>query len=205
MKKLMLVLLATAAFANTASAEDGKWMIRARALGVIPQEDSSTITAVGGKAEVDNSLVPEVDVSYFFTDNIAAELIAATTKHDVTAKGTALGTVDAGHAWLLPPTLTLQYHFTGLASGIKPYVGAGVNYTIFYNEDSGALNDVKYEDSFGTALQVGVDIPVKDNWYINLDAKKLFLDTTAKFNGGTVSTDVDLDPLLVGLGVGYRF
>lgn len=125
MKKLMFALLATATIANTASAEEGKWMVRARALGVVPQEDS-TITPVGGKADVSNRLVPEVDVTYFFTDNIAAELIAATTPHDVTAKGTSLGDVDVGEAWLLPPTLTLQYHFTDLG-GVKPYVGAGVN------------------------------------------------------------------------------
>jgi outer membrane protein len=204
MNKMMLALLATAALTSTAHAEEGKWMVRARALGVVPQEDSS-ISPIGGKAAVDNSVVPEVDVSYFFTDNIAAELIAAVTPHDVNAKGTALGNVDVGSAWLLPPTLTLQYHFTGLPNGIKPYLGAGINYTHFYNEDAGALNTVEYEDSFGTALQAGVDIPVQDNWYLNLDVKKVFIDTTAKFNGGAVRANVDIDPLLIGAGVGYRF
>lgn len=204
MKKFTIALLATAALAASASAEDGKWMIRARALGVIPQEDSS-ISPIGGKAAVDNSVVPELDFTYFFTENVAAELIAAITPHDVVAKGTSLGNVDVGNAWLLPPTLTLQYHFTGLPNGIKPYVGAGINYTHFYNEDAGALNTVDYKDSFGGALQVGVDIPVKDNWYVNLDVKKVFIDTKAKFNGGAVVADVDIDPLLIGAGVGYRF
>ncbi len=204
MKKTSLLSISLLlALAGQATAEEGKWMVRARALGVMPQEDS-TITPVGGKAKVDNSLVPEVDVSYFFTPNVAAELIAATTKHDVTARGTSLGNVDVGSAWLLPPTLTLQYHFTQF-SGVKPYLGAGINYTVFYNEDAGALSSVKYDNSFGGALQAGVDIPVKDNWYLNLDVKKVFIDTTAKFNGGAVRADVDIDPWLVGAGIGYRF
>lgn len=203
MKITALLTLATLLLSTAVQAEEGKWMIRARALGVIPDE-SSTITPVGGKAEIDSSVVPEVDVSYFFTPNIAVELIAATTPHDVTARGTSLGDVDVGNAWLLPPTLTLQYHFTGL-DGFKPYVGAGVNYTIFYHEDAGVLSDVDYKNSFGGALQAGVDIPVQDNWMLNLDVKKVFIDTEARFNGGTVRADVDIDPWLVGAGIGYRF
>jgi outer membrane protein len=206
MKKLAVAALAVLAVAQPAMAQEtasqGKWMVRARALGVIPQESSSL--NIGGKAAVDNSIVPELDITYFFTPNLAAELIAATAKHKVTARNTSVGTVDAGSAWLLPPTLTLQYHFTQF-EGIKPYVGAGLNYTHFYSEDSGALNSVKYSDSFGGALQVGVDVPVRDNWYVNLDVKKVFINTTAKFNGGAVRADVDLDPWLVGAGVGYRF
>ncbi len=204
MKKLTLALLAAAAMATSATAEEGKWMIRARALGVVPQEDSS-ISPIGGKASVDNSLVPEVDFTYFFTDNIAAEVIAGVTPHNVTAKGTSLGNVDVGDVWLLPPTMTLQYHFTDLAGGVKPYIGAGVNYTVFFNEDAGALSSVKYDNSFGGALQAGIDIPLQDNWYLNLDVKKVFIDTTAKFNGGAVRADVDIDPLLMGVGIGYRF
>ena len=205
MKKITLASAALAlALASQAQAAAGDWMIRARALGVISQEGSTISPAsVGGKADIDNSLVPEVDFTYFFTDNIAAELIAAVTPHDVTAKGTSLGDVDAGSAWLLPPTLTLQYHITGI-EGVKPYVGAGVNYTVFFNEDGGALDPVSYDDGFGWALQAGVDIPVESNWYVNLDVKKIFLNTDAKFSGGVVA-DVDIDPLLVGAGVGYRF
>ena len=204
-KKMMLttmVLLSTTAQLAHA-ANDGKWMIRARALGVIPQE-SSSITPIGGKAKVDNSVVPEVDFSYFFTPNIAAELILATTPHNVKAKGTGLGTVDVGSAWLLPPTLTLQYHFTQFQD-FKPYVGAGINYTIFYNEDSGALSSVHYKNSFGGALQMGVDIPVHDNWNLNLDVKKIWIDTTANFNNGGVLADVNINPWVMGVGIGYRF
>ncbi len=201
MKKILLTAVsafAIAAPALAADQADGKFMVRARALGVVPQE-SSTMN-IADKVKVDNSLVPEVDFSYFFTPNIAAELIAAVTPHDVKTKGG----VDAGSSWLLPPTLTLQYHFTQCPVG-KPYIGAGINYTHFYNEKAGALTDVKYDDSFGGALQAGVDIPIKDNWYFNLDVKKVFISTTAKFSPSGIRADVDINPWLIGVGVGYRF
>lgn len=210
MKKVLVLsavalVCAQSAYASetVASSSDGKWMIRARALGVVPMEDSS-ITPIGGKANVDNSVVPELDFSYFFTPNVSAELIAAVTPHNVNVTGSSAGSkVDVGSAWLLPPTLTMQYHFNQLQS-VKPYVGAGVNYTHFFNEDAGALSSVSYDDSFGGALQAGVDIPLKDNWYANIDVKKVYINTTATFNGG-IKADVDIDPLLIGVGVGYRF
>ncbi len=228
MKKLILPLLATTllvqpAFAapksKTASPSSpvaaassdgfkaGDWLIRARAIGVIPQESSTIDVAgtLGGEAKVDNSVMPELDFTYFFTQNIAAELILATTRHDVKAIGSAAGaSVDVGDAWVLPPTLTLQYHFTQF-TGFKPYVGAGINYTIFYGEDAGSLSSVDYDNSFGAALQAGVDVPLSGNWYANLDVKKVFIDTTAKFNGGTVRADVNIDPWIVGVGIGYKF
>jgi outer membrane protein len=176
----------------------GDWMLRARVLGVLPQEDSTL--NIGGSVKVDDSVVPELDLTYFFTPNIAAELIAAVTPHDVKTNGG----VDAGSSWLLPPTLTLQYHFTQIEE-IKPYIGAGVNYTHFFSENAGALNSVNYDDSFGAALQAGVDIPLKDNWYFNLDVKKVFISTTAKFSPSGVRADVDIDPWLVGVGIGYKF
>ena len=178
--------------------EDGKWLVRGRAIGVIPQE-SSTVS-IGGKARVDNSVVPEVDVSYFFTPNIALELIAATTQHQVKLNNST----DLGHAWLLPPTLTLQYHYTQF-DFVKPYVGAGVNYTHFYNADSGSLSSAHYNDSVGAALQAGFDVPIKNNWYFNVDVKKVWINTDVKFNGGAVRANVDIDPWIVGTGIGYRF
>ncbi len=203
MKNILITTLAALAITSPAVAEEGTfksgdWMLRARVLGVIPQEDSSL--SIGGTVDVDSSVVPELDVTYFFTPNIAAELIAAVTPHDVKTNAG----VDAGSAWLLPPTLTLQYHFTQCPM-VKPYIGAGVNYTHFYNEKGGALNAVEYDDSFGGALQAGVDIPLKDNWYANIDVKKIFISTTATFSPSGVQADVDIDPLVVGVGIGYRF
>lgn len=202
MKKILFTTAAILALTSPAfAAEDfkaGDFMVRVRALGVVPQEDSTM--NIPASVKVDNSIVPEVDFTYFITPNISAELIAAVTPHDVT---TNTG-VDAGSSWLLPPTLTLQYHFTEF-DGFKPYVGAGVNYTHFFNEDAGALNSVEYDDSFGGALQAGVDIPVQDNIYFNLDVKKVFIDTTATFSSSGVRADVDINPWLVGFGVGFKF
>ena len=203
MKNIICGALAVLTLSGPALADSdfktGDWMLRARALGVVPQEDT-TLTGAPGHVNVNNSVVPEFDLSYFFTPNISAELIAAVTPHDVK---TSTG-VDAGNAWLLPPTLTVQYHFNQL-TGIKPYVGAGVNYTYFFNEDAGALTSVKYDNSFGGAFQAGVDIQLKDNWYANIDVKKVYISTTAKFSPSGVRADVDIDPWLIGVGVGYKF
>lgn len=147
--------------------------------------------------------MPEVDFSYFITDNIAAELILATAKHH--AKDMlASGDIDVGSAWVLPPTLTLQYHYTDLPWA-KPYVGAGINYTLYYNQDPGAMNSINMKDDFGFALQAGVDVPIDERWSFNLDIKKLYVDADAEWNNGTVQADIDLGPWIIGTGIGYRF
>ena len=202
MKKILLTTAAMLTLCNPVWAagdfKAGDFMVRVRALGVLPDEDGRVSN--GDSVSIDNSVVPELDFTYFFTPNISAELIAAVTPHDVkTSSG-----IDAGSAWLLPPTLTLQYHFTQLA-GFKPYVGAGVNYTHFFNEKAGSLNSVKYDDSFGGALQAGVDVPIHGNLYFNMDVKKVFINTTAKFSPSGVRADVDIDPWVVGVGIGYKF
>ncbi len=208
MKRLFVGMLAAAAIASPALAADsnnnfkaGDMMVRMRGVLVAPDVGSS-VSPVGGRVHVNNSVVPELDGTYFFTPNVSAELIAAVTRHNVNA--TAAGGINAGSAWLLPPTLTLQYHFNQLQQ-VKPYIGAGVNYTHFFNEDGGALKDVKYEDSFGGALQAGVDVPLGNNTYANFDVKKVFISTTAKFSPSGVKANVDLDPWLIGVGVGYKF
>ena len=195
---LALLLYSTSSLAANADYKAGDIMLRARAVGVLPHVDSSL--SIGGTVKVDNSVVPELDLTYFFTPNIAVEAIAAVTPHDVKTDGG----VDAGSAWLLPPTITLQYHFNQLEN-IKPYVGVGVNYTHFFNADAGVLNSVKYDDSFGAALQAGVDIPLNNNFYANIDVKKVFISTTAEFSPSNIRADVDIDPWLVGVGIGYKF
>jgi len=178
----------------------GDIMVRARIIGAIPDEDATT--SIGGNVSVSNDWVPEVDFTYFVTDNIALELIAATTRHDVSHS--AAGSL--GKVSLLPPTLTLQYHFLP-KERFSPYLGAGVNYTFFYNEDApgGGINSINYKNSFGWALQAGVDYAVSGNWYVNADIKKIFLSTDVSINGGAVTADVDLDPWIIGFGVGYKF
>lgn len=196
----LMALTAGSAFAQE---EQNPWQVRVRAIGVMPEEDAH-VSGIGGHIDIDNAYVPELDISYFFTKNIAAELILATAKHEVKDKDSALGDVDLGSAWLLPPTLTLQYHFTP-DNTFSPYVGAGVNYTMFYNEDSGAMDRVKYEDGFGVALQAGMDYKLDSHWLLNIDAKKLWLNTDVSVNSGAVTADVDIDPWIIGVGVGYRF
>ncbi len=183
----------------------GDFLVRARAISVTPDE-SASISVIGGNVSASNQVVPELDFTYFFTDNIAAELILATSKHDASAVGSLLGTVDLGDVGVLPPTLTLQYHF--LPKGqFSPYVGAGINYTFFYNENApgGVVTSVDYENGFGWALQAGADIALQGNWSLNLDVKKIFLNTDVSLNGGAILADLDLDPWVFGIGFGYKF
>ena len=196
-----------------AQAEESKspWMVRMRLLAVEPDDSSSTITTIGGKAGVDNGLTGDVDFSYFFTDNIAAELTLAVTEHSVRASNTAAGNVDLGKVKLLPPTLTLQYHLAPDAQ-YRPYIGAGVNYTIFFDEEGCPSSNTialktDYEDAFGLALQAGIDIGITEKLAINFDVKKIFLQTeaTVTTTGPRLKTDVDIDPWLIGVGLSYRF
>lgn len=189
------------AHAEFAGKSAGDFMVRARVIGVMPDEDAST--TIGGDVSVSNDVVPEVDFTYFITDNIALELIAATTKHDVSHSAG----IDLGEVSLLPPTLTLQYHFMP-KERFSPYVGAGLNYTFFYDEDTAAgspVTSIDYDNALGYALQVGADYALSDNWYANIDVKKIFLSTDVSLNGGAITADVDIDPWIVGAGIGYRF
>ena len=185
----------------------GDILVRVRALGVVPDENDSNITVIGGELDASNTLVPELDFSYFFTDNIAAELILATTPHNISASRTSLGKVDVGDVWLLPPTLTLQYH-PFPKSRFSPYVGAGLNLTLFYAEDAagGTVRSLSFDNfSVGFAAQAGLDYQINDRWSINLDIKKVFIEAEAELNGGAIAGQVDLDPWLFGIGVGYKF
>jgi outer membrane protein len=187
------------------------WMIRVRALGVLPQASADWkvvgIPLPGASAKISDSLVPELDISYFFTQNIAAELVLGTTPHNISGKGTAINGLAIGRAWLLPPTLTLQYHFTNFGN-FKPYVGAGVNYTFFYGEKAkGAFSSLSIDSQVGFALQAGFDYMIDQHWGINVDVKKIWLEPSAKaFLGPVLVTGkVKIDPWLVGAGVTYRF
>ncbi|WP_374448585.1 OmpW family protein [Stella sp.] len=204
-----LAVTATLPAGGALAAEPAKaqspWMIRGRALAVVPQESGKIDQVPGSDVRIDNSVVPELDITYFFTPNIAAELILGVTPHNIKGSGSLAG-IDVGKAWLLPPTLTLQYHFTDFGR-FKPYVGAGINYTVFFNEKAagGVVNKLDIEDSFGAALQVGVDYMIDDHWGVNFDVKKLFLRPDVKLNGGALTGKVDIDPWLIGVGVTYRF
>ncbi len=199
MKKLTIVaavLVACSATAAMAQASgEGPWMVRARAVHL----DMANKDGTGLGLSVNNKTIPEVDVSYFFTPNMAAELVLTVPqKQTVSLGGTSIGTFKH-----LPPSLLLQYHFTGL-SGYKPYIGAGVNYTRLTSVNLlGGGADLE-DDSWGGALQVGMDFPLDKNWSLNFDVKKLYIRSNV-FVGGVNQGTLKLDPLLVGLGLGYRF
>ena len=214
MKTILLATVGAVAltgFAAPAFAEAGDWQFRLRAITVQPDEGAD-IDPIGGDVDIDTSVVPEFDITYFFTDNIAAELILGVTPHDVTAVDTALGDVDLGSVTLLPPTLTVQYHFNPEGQ-IRPYAGVGVNYTLFFNEDlpSGtALDSIDYDPSLGLAVQAGVDYMLNERWFLNFDLKKVWINTDVTIDATTnlsavVEADVDIDPWIFGVGIGWRY
>lgn len=188
-----------------AEAAKSPWMVRGRILAVLPDEDA-TVSPIGGNVEIGDQVVPELDITYFFDENWAAELILGVTPHEVTHKPTNL---DLGTVWLLPPTLTLQYHFQPDDPVWRPYIGAGVNYTIFFGHGDAdpAVYDADFDPSFGFALQAGVDIPLGGNWTLNIDVKKVWINTDVSLDTGlgAVQADVDIDPIIVGVGLGYRW
>jgi outer membrane protein len=228
MKKVVLAAMALSLFSiNFVSAQQEnkepefkRWMIRARGVGVVPQE-SANISTIGGDVSISNTFIPELDFTYFFTKNLAAELILGTSKHDVHTTGSDISAVggptsanvDLGSVRLLPPTLMVQYHFFPFAEKVfKPYVGAGINYTIFYDVKAGnTVQDVKYDNAVGYGFQLGFDLMVTDKFFINADIKKLFLNTDATVNasnlapGLSIPADVDINPLLLGFGIGMKF
>lgn len=214
MKKLVICLMTILLGASNwvvaqepAADDNSPWQFRLRGIVVTPDE-SADIQTIGGDASISTAVVPEFDISYFFNENWSLELILATTKHDVEAMGTAAGDIDLGHVWLLPPTLTGQYHFTG--GNLIPYLGAGLNMTLFYGVDEGPVaDDVDYDTAIGYALQGGFDFMLNDKWFLNVDVKKLFLNTDATIDattalGATVTADVDINPWIIGFGVGVK-
>ncbi|MEV4605458.1 OmpW family protein [Neorhizobium sp. LMR1-1-1.1] len=183
------------------------WQMRVRALGVITRDSGSVDQSSAYGLEYSDTVIPELDISYFFTDNIAAELILGTTYAKINTTGAA--DLDVGKAWLLPPTLTLQYHFTDFGA-FKPYVGAGINYSMFYNQsDKGGFKNLDVKNDFGWALQAGFDYMLDEHWGINFDVKKIFLETDWKVDnsplGVPLSGKAKIDPWLIGAGVTYRF
>lgn len=210
---IMAMSLMTVNFVSAQSTNEfKKWQVRVRGVGVVTPDQSAKIGIIGGDVQISDTFIPELDFTYFFTEHFAAELILGTAKHDVKAINTIAGDIDLGSAWLLPPTLTAQYHFyVSDKKIVKPYIGAGINYTLFYNVKSGAVADVKYDNALGYAAQVGIDLNLTDSFFINIDAKRLFLktdvtvDATNLVAGLVVPAEVTIDPWLFGIGVGMRF
>lgn len=183
----------------------GAWLVGLKVLNLNPHVKS--VISIGGEARVADDTVPELDIRYFLTDNIALETILGYTEHKVSAVGTQLGDVNLGSTKVLPPTVTLQYHFTG-GRWFLPYVGAGLNYTVYFDSDAGDTVDVSYKDDFGFALNLGFDYVLNENTYFNVDLKKYKLSTDTVIDAGDAgiaTASVDLDPLALSVGFGWRF
>ena len=207
-----------------ALAEQGDWIVRARGIVVLP-DDSSGLVSAGGVAlagtgvDVDSNAVPELDVTYMLHKHWGIEAIAGITKHNVDFETAApvAGLTDGFKlfdSWVLPPTVTLQYHFLP-DNNIRPYIGAGINYTAFLGNDASdqleALVgpvDVDMDNSWGFAVQAGVDIDFNDKWFFNMDVKYIDIDSTATLQTtplGRLRVNVEVDPIVAGAGIGYRF
>lgn len=203
MKTAALTMIAAVLGLSTcaASAQESPWQLRVRAVHIDTADHSDPVGGVGAadRIQVSSKTIPELDISYFFTPQIAAELILTyPQKHDVRLDGVRIGSLRH-----LPPTLTLQYHFAP-GQAVRPYAGAGLNYTrlskVRLLDGAGGLE----KDSWGLALQAGVDFRIAPQWSLNVDIKKVQLRSDV-FVGGARASAVKVDPLLLGIGLGYRF
>jgi outer membrane protein len=197
---MVLAVAGSVAMSFAAQAADGPWLVRVRAVNI----DSANGDSTGLGLSINNKVIPEIDFSYFVTPQIAAELILTyPQKQTVRSNG-----ADIGSFKHLPPTLTVQYHFTGMGA-FKPYLGAGVNYTRISDVSFApavvtALHPDLSRNSYGLALQAGADYEISKGVYLNLDVKKVDLQADVKSSGTKVGV-FKVDPLLVGLGIGWRF
>ncbi len=207
--------LVVAAAPQFAAAQDtGNWIVRVRATDLLSSNDNnsqlkSTMQALNfDHAEINDKWIPEFDISYFFTPNIAAELVLTypqkQTLYAVAADGTK---AELGTFKHLPPTLLAQYHFTGIQY-VRPYVGAGINYTNItsVNLSAPAVGELNLSrNSFGLAVQAGADFPIGGGWLLNVDAKYVRISTDVLLANGTKVGEFGVNPWLLSVGVGKRF
>ncbi|MCP5158020.1 MAG: outer membrane beta-barrel protein [Gammaproteobacteria bacterium] len=207
LKSTMVAALAGGLFTGAVQAyEAGNWLVRAGVWGIYPESDNLTFNVnrrTRATLDVDDGYSLGFNITYMVNPNIGIELLGAWPfKHDISMTGAG----KVAETKQLPPTLFVQYHF--MPSGtIHPYVGVGLNYTNFFSEKTkGALSgaSLKLEDSWGAAGQLGIDIDVAPNWFVNADISYMNIETDAKVNGVGIGT-VKINPWVVGLNVGTRF
>jgi outer membrane protein len=204
-KSLIAILVAGLMVPALSFAEKGDIVVRARVTHVAPDESSHLNLSGYQRLEVDSNTIPEIDFSYYFTKNIAAELILATgTRHDVNAIANDGSISKLGSINLLPPTLTAQWHFNPDQT-IDPYIGAGVSYirAMDRNLNLSTTGITVDRNMFGPALQAGVDYNLQDKWLVNIDVKKIWFSTDV--NTTSKIDDLDIDPWVVSFGVGKKF
>lgn len=206
LKSAVAVALASSLFAGAAQAYDaGNMLFRIGAYGVFPESDNlNNVLGLGENLEADDGYSLGFNFTYMVNPNIGIEVLAALPfKHDISVTGGIGKVAEIKH---LPPTISVQYHFMPQGT-VHPYVGLGLNYTMFFSEKTtGALEgaSLKMEDSWGVAGQIGIDVDVAPNWFVNADVRYISIESDAKVNGVGIGT-VDINPWVVGLTVGTRF
>jgi outer membrane protein len=210
LRTLIIASVGMMSAAGAASAQENplhNFQVKLGVSGILP-DASASISTIGGSVDISDEYVPSLQIEYFFNPNISAELLCCMAKHDVQAVGTVLGTVDLGKVAHFPPTLTLKYHWTDLGAW-QPYVGAGVNYTHFFDDElpaGGPVTAISYDDSWGGAVQAGLDYRLDDHWSLNIDVRKIWINTSVTLTAGaTIEADVDINPTVITIGSGYRF
>ncbi|EGR1167128.1 TPA: outer membrane protein OmpW [Vibrio parahaemolyticus] len=214
MKKTICSLAVVAALVSPSvfAHKQGDFVLRVGAASVVPNDSSDKILGSQEELKVDSNTQLGLTFGYMFTDNISLELLAATPfSHDISTDLLGLGDIaDTKH---LPPTLMVQYYFGEPQSKFRPYVGAGLNYTIFFDEGFNnkaknvGLTDLKLDDSFGLAANVGVDYMINAQWFLNASAWYANIETEAtyKFGGAKQKTDVKINPWVFMISGGYKF
>ena len=222
-KSIISTAVLTALLASTPlmAVEKGDILINARILNIAPDVGSNDIktlsgVSAGGGIDVDDAYSLGVDITYMVTNNFGVELMLDTSsKHDITGTGGIAG-LNVGEVTVLPPSLIAVWHFMP-NNNVRPYAGAGLNYTMFFSESttsdltaalSGTSTGLSVDDTFSLVFQAGVDIDVNKDWYVSFDAKYIDMDTTATVQvdgADAAKVDFDVNPLVLGVGVGTRF
>ncbi|WP_341582809.1 OmpW family outer membrane protein [Marinobacter metalliresistant] len=191
--------------------EAGDFIGRVGVVTVAPDASSDPITNLSSDArvDVDNNTQLGLTLSYMLTDQLGLGVLAATPfSHDIKGDGDLAGLGKLAETKQLPPTITLQYFPMPSGSKLQPYVGAGVNYTIFFDEQTaGALagTDIELDDSFGLAAEVGLDYMITENIGVNAAVWWIDIDTEAKIEAVNQTVDVEIDPLVYMVGLSYKF
>ncbi len=211
MKKIIFSAILCCVFICNAQAQDKKeevifnenysdWQVKARGLYFSPAPYFyRNVDQI--EVDISSTIAPELGIAYFFSRKMSAELMVSTSTHDVEVEGGA----NLGSISLISPTISLLHHMY-INEKWKPYIGAGLNFTAFYNEDAGDLDAIEYDNQVGYAIQAGLDYRINDKWFINLDFRKVFLKTEVTGNNNPDSTaEVNVDPIILGFGIGRNF
>ena len=187
------LLSSSAAMAGT---QEGDLLVRARLINISPDASSSGSLAA---ADVESHYSLDIDFTYMMSDNFGLELLLDTSSsHRVTAGGNDIAVVR-----VLPPSLIAQYHISP-SSNVRPYIGAGINYTLFLDEELVGGGSIELDDSIGFVVQAGVDYDINKDWFINADIKYIDMSADTTINGAS-APEVDINPTVFGIGIGMKF